>query len=482
MRVPASVIALAAAVTAAAQSPAPPAILGDWYGGAGWATDSIAIGFRFKYNDQHELKAYLYQPTLNFYGLELPGVVKEDSGIFILREYAIHAKVHGDTATGTFFPFNAPMLLVRTPVFPSESPIPDLPAGPGPAWRVKLNAPIWAPVAVRDHFAYVGTEGGVFHAVDVTTHTIAWTFPAGRPIIGEALATDSAVFFACDNGYLFKLDRATGKEIWRYDLGDSRVSRILPHQTVYDYDFKAPAPVLAGGVIFIGSGDSSFHAVNAATGKRVWRASVNGKVRSTAVLYKRGVIVGSMGGNEYAFDRATGKQIWVKETHGQLTSTPIVMGDRLILGAWDGLVAAINADSAKTLWRMLFWGSAVESDPVAEDTTFIIGASDLRRVSRIDARSGKVYWRTDVYGWAWARPLETSDRIFQSVASGTPYQMRHVASFTALDRATGAIIWRWPMPEWPGAYMNGFTGGAALAGDVVLAGAVDGTLYAFPAH
>jgi outer membrane protein assembly factor BamB len=131
---------------------------------------------------------------------------------------------------------------------------------------------------------------------------------------------------------------------------------------------------------------------------------------------------------------------------------------------------------------MLFWGSAVVSDPVAEDTTFIIGASDLRRVSRIDARTGRVYWRTDVYGWAWARPLETSDRIYESVASGTPYQMRHVASFTALDRATGAIIWRWPMPEWPGAYMNGFAGGAALAGDVVLAGGVDGTLYAFPAH
>jgi outer membrane protein assembly factor BamB len=328
----------------------------------------------------------------------------------------------------------------------------------------------------------VGTEGGVFHAVDLTTHTIAWTFSAGRPIFGGALTTDSAVFFASDNGYLYKLDRATGNQIWRYDLGDARVSRILPHETVFDYDYKSPAPVIAGGVIFIGSGDSTFHAVSATTGQRVWRASVNGKVRSTAVFYKKSVIVGSMGGTEYSFDRASGKQLWAKEIGDELNSTPVVMGNRLILGTHGGLVAAIDADSAKTRWRMLFWGSAIESDPVAEDTTFVIGASDLRRVSRIDARTGKVYWRTDVYGWAWARPLETADRIFQSVASGTPYQMRHVASFTALDRNTGAIIWRWPMPEWPGAYMNGFPAGAALAGNEVVVGAVDGSLYAFPAH
>ena len=42
-------------------------------------------------------------------------------------------------------------------------------------------------------------------------------------------------------------------------------------------------------------------------------------------------------------------------------------------------------------------------------------------------------------------------------------------------------MWRWPMPEWAGAYMNGFPAGAVVAGDYVVAGAVDGTLYVFPA-
>ena len=68
----------------AAQSPAPaerrapsaePDILGRWLGTAGFPTDRVEIGFEFKYNDKHELKAYLFQHLMNFYGLEIPGPV-----------------------------------------------------------------------------------------------------------------------------------------------------------------------------------------------------------------------------------------------------------------------------------------------------------------------------------------------------------------------------------------------------------------------
>ena len=37
------------------------------------------------------------------------------------------------------------------------------------------------------------------------------------------------MYFVCDNGFLFKLDRKTGKEVWRHDLGDAQVPRPLDH-------------------------------------------------------------------------------------------------------------------------------------------------------------------------------------------------------------------------------------------------------------
>ena len=52
---------------------------------------------------------------------------------------------------------------------------------------------------------------------------------AGRAMHDEALVTDAHVCFTCDNGLLYTLDRATGREVWRHDLGDPQVARVLLH-------------------------------------------------------------------------------------------------------------------------------------------------------------------------------------------------------------------------------------------------------------
>src|SRR5262249_31163491 len=160
---------------------------------------------------------------------------------------------------------------------PSEVPVPDLPRGPGPKWQTRLGGAIYAPAAARDGVAYVGTTGGIFNAINIRDGGFLWTFVAGRPIHGEALGTDQHVYFVCDNGFLFKLDRKTGKEVWRYDLEDERVPRPLGHPVLddlkigkYDFDHTAPRPLLVDTVIYVGSGTGRFHAVDAASGKRVW--------------------------------------------------------------------------------------------------------------------------------------------------------------------------------------------------------------------
>ena len=60
--------------------------------------------------------------------------------------------------------------------------------------------------------------------------------------------------------------------------------------------------------------------------------------------------------------------------------------------------------------------------------------------------------------------------------------MRHLGALSAIDRASGKIVWRWPMPETPGAWGYGFFAPAAADGDRVVVGGLDGSLYAFPVH
>jgi outer membrane protein assembly factor BamB len=479
---------------AVAAAPAPDPIEGKWFGEAGTPRDRVGIGLEFRRNVAGELKAFLYQPVINFYGLELPGIVQASGQHYRLDEYALAMDLRQDALEGAFSSLKVPLRLTRTDSLPAEVPIPDLPRGPEPLWQVKLGAPIYATAALRDGIAYVGTEGGVFHAVNIADGSIAWAFSAGRPMYGEAAVTDDAVYFTCDNGYLFRLDRRSGKEAWRYDLGDSRVERILPHPTVFGWDYKGPRPLIAGGVIYVGSGDGSLHAVRASTGRRVWRfqppphasrlqvggsnLEQRGKVRADAVIDAGRVIFGSFDGFVYAVDRSTGVELWEKNTSARIGSPPVVINGKLLIGNYGSLLAALDPANGSVLWRLIWWGSAVESTPVAFGGLAYIGASDLRRVTCFDAAEGRVLWRTDVYGWAWAAPAVTDDYIYVGVAGGSPYYIRHVGSLTAIDRRSSAIAWRRPAPE--SGFVYGYSASPSIEGHTLVIGGLDGTLSAFP--
>lgn len=456
-------------------------ITGKWVGETGFADDRVAIGFEFQATSEG-IKAFWYAPVTNFYALPLDGFLeRSEDGSYRHASVAMTLRLEGDSLVGTYYPFNAPITMRRTEVLPSDPPLPDLPAGPGPVWITKLGGSIYAPVAFRDGMAYVGTTAGLLFAVDVADGTPKWAFTAGRPIHGGALATEDAVFFVCDNGFLYRLDRESGEEVWRYDLGDAQTVRVLAHavEESFDLDTTAPTPLLVEGVLFVGAGNGSFHAVDAESGERVWRVDIGGKVRTTALALGRNVVFGGWDGTLQAVDRASGAVAWSREVPGEITSEPALIDGMLILGTRSGLLVALDPETRRPVWRKLFWGSSVESHPVGYDAAIYIGSSNLRRVAAYSPTDGAVLWRTDVYGMAWGRPLVTDDVIIQGAVGFAPHPIRHLGSVVALDRRTGGILWRWPAPPCGGCLTEGFAAGATLAGDRVLVGGLDGSLYAF---
>lgn len=465
---------------ALAQSPE--SIEGKWYGMAGFPQDRVELGLEIRRNEAKELKAFLYQPVVNFYAMELTTPVTRDGDTYGVPDLGMTLTFKAGALEGTFTSLKVPITLQRTDRLPADVPVPALPVGPGPKWRSKLASAIWATAAVREGTAYVGTAGGVFHAVSVRDGKLLWTFDAGRPLHGEAVATDRAVFFVCDNGFLFKLERATGKEVWRYDLGDAAVARVLPHRAVFEYDYQAPRPTLHDGILYVGAADGGFHAVDAESGQRRWRFQGKGKIRADALVRDSQVVFGTIDGVLYAVDRATGTEAWKKDLKVAVTSTPVLVGDRIVVGSRSAALYALKPDTGETLWRQLFWGSWVESTAVPFGEFFYIGSSDLRRVAAYDPKDGRVVWRTDVFGCPWGRPAVTEKRVYTGAVGADPYMIRHLGSMVALDRATGKIAWRWPMPEWPGSYLNGFAASGVVEGDTLVIGGLDGTLYGFPAE
>ena len=474
----AACIATAAVATEQLADP----IEGRWLGEAGFARDRVVVALEFRRNDQHELVGYLYQPVLNVYGVPLPGTFVRDAGRYVNADNRITLTLDDTKLEGTWSSLAFPVSLRRSETLPAEAPLPDAPMGPGPRWHVKLGAPIYAAAAVREGVAYVGTTGGVFHAVRVRDGSLAWTFNAGRPVHGEALVTDEAVYFACDSGLLYKLERASGKEVWRYDLGDAQVARVLPHTAVFDYDYHGPKPLLIEGVVYVGSGDGALHAVDARTGRRVWRFETGGKVRVSAVQAGDRVVFGSLDNKVYAVDARRGTLAWSVDTRAPVTTAPALVDGKLIVGTRGSVLYALQPQTGEILWRDLFWGSWVESEAVERDGLAYIGSSDLRRVSAIDPRDGRVVWRTDIYGSPWGRPLVTAQYVYIGAVGTDPYMMRHVGGMAALERASGRLAWRWPVASAPGALQSGFAASPALDGDTLVVGGLDGSLYAFPAR
>jgi outer membrane protein assembly factor BamB len=487
MKTPLRLLVLALLVSAgppanaAAAAAAPDPIEGKWFGLTGSPQDRVETGFEFRRNEKQEIKAYLYRPVINVYGAELPGVVARNGDGYVLKELGLAAVLRGDRLDVTRADPPTSFSMTRTRTLPADEPVPDLPPGPGPKWQVKLGGAIYAPVAVRDGVAYAGTTGGVLDAVRIEDGSFVWAFSAGRPIHGEALVDEEHLYFVCDNGFLFKLDRKTGKELWRYDLGDARVPRITQVVEIFGYDYQAPRPALAGGVVYVGAADGGFHAVSAATGQRVWRFEAKGKIRDNALVDGPRVVFGTLDGLLYAVDRATGKEAWKQDLKGDVTSSPVLAGGKLIVGTRGSTLYALRPETGETLWKQSFWGSWVESTAVPHGDLFYIGSSDLRRAAAYDPKDGRVVWRTDVYGSAWGRPLVTDTTVFVGAEGTSPYTIRHLGSLCALDRRSGRIVWRWPVPALPGVVQTGFAAGPALDGGTLVIGGLDGSLYAFRA-
>jgi hypothetical protein len=134
-------------------------IEGKWWGESGFPTDRIAFGLEFKRDSSGSIRAYLFQPLLNFYGWMLPGVVRRTGSTYEVPEYKLKLTLQNDTLVGTYHSLDAPASLRRTKSFPTERPIPALPAGPGSRWRDRLVAAIYASAAISNGIAYVGTTG-----------------------------------------------------------------------------------------------------------------------------------------------------------------------------------------------------------------------------------------------------------------------------------------------------------------------------------
>jgi len=103
------------------------------------------------------------------------------------------------------------------------------------------------------------------------------------------------------------------------------------------------------------------------------------------------------------------------------------------------------------------------------------GSSDLRSVRAISIASGRTLFTTDVRGLTWGTPALAGDRLYAGTAGQRDVLVAHRPGVCALDRASGALLWRRELPMGD-AKMAGFASSLTVAQRMLIGAAVDGTV------
>ncbi len=237
---------------------------------------------------------------------------------------------------------------------------------------------------------------------------------------------------------------------WSYDLD-------TPHRV------QEATPLVVDGVMYVTSAWSKLFALDARTGKEIWRfdPKVPGEagVKACCDVGNRGaaawngkIIFGTLDGRLVAVDAATGKQVWEVMTvpAGQnytITGAPRVFEGKVFIGNGGaeygarGFITAYDADTGKQLWRFY----TVPGDPAQP-----FESPALEKAAKTWKGD---WWKLGGGGTVWDSIVidPTLRLVYVGVGNGSPWNQKlrspgggdnlYLSSIVALKIDTGEYVW-----------------------------------------
>jgi eukaryotic-like serine/threonine-protein kinase len=365
--------------------------------------------------------------------------------------------------------------LAHTGVFASAAG----PAFSAVRWKFDAHGPVrGSPVVIPGAAAVVfGSEDGNLYCLDAATGRERWRAALGGAVVSTPAVSGDLVVATARERTVAAVDLATGRPRWRFETGKDQ-----PFEWGWDYWLSSPA--IADRRVYVGSGDGRLYALELSTGRELWELPTDGRVRSSPAVTDGVVYVGSMDGRVYAAAADSGKPLWSFATEGvtidqkaagfdrrSIVSSPALSDDLLFVGSRDAHLYAVDRKTGRQLWR---FGHPVErmegapelswvlSSPAVADGVVYTGSSDGRFFNAVRAKSGEEVWR-----------FRTPDNVLSSgsLAGGQVFFGCDDGHLFALDAQSGAERWRFRAG-------GGIVSAPVVDGGTVYFGSDDGFVYA----
>jgi outer membrane protein assembly factor BamB len=310
-------------------------------------------------------------------------------------------------------------------------------------WTIDAHDTLEFPPTIGYGKMFLAQQKGLFFALNVKNGRVVWRKSLGRcaassPTIGKGVVYQSymhRVVCAQDqagaDGFVVAWDADTGRERWRYNTEPVESS-----------------PLLHGNRLFVGSWDNGVHAINAKTGKRIWRFQADNQVNTSAAYWKGRIFIGSDSGTLYALSAKTGKLLWSSGAGTEFWyATPTVAYGRVYIGNTDGTMYSFGAKTGNLLWARPL-GSYIYGAAAVVRRKVFVGTYDGKFYA-LDAATGDVRWQIAAHGAVHAAPTVMSGLVYYAVCSSCgEAAQRSVArgpdATYAVRMRDGHQVWRFP--------------------------------------
>jgi eukaryotic-like serine/threonine-protein kinase len=329
-------------------------------------------------------------------------------------------------------------------------------------WRYNAGGTIVSAPIVDDQRVYFGTlsDSGppAFQAVDRATGRLIWRTPTSASIFYWIPSImDGLVAFSSDDGYFIALDAATGSEQWRFGPAERGLGEGCRHCAL-----KFRPPVLADGIIYVGSLDHHLYALDARTGQERWRFATNGSILSAPIVADGLVYAGSLDGNVYLLNAETGQEVQ-RFAVGSPIYGLAVTDDWLYLTNEE--LVAYDRASGMEKWRFRpSWrdGDSFTKPPVvAGDLVYVMSLSRLYAVHKDTGRQVWEYGR--IKGLVFEPLTLVNGRIYFGDTDSYLY---------VVDAANGRLLQRYNLARYDRASQLNYTAEFVFSPAVV-----DGVIY-----
>jgi len=315
----------------------------------------------------------------------------------------------------------------------------------------KWEQPLYSQPIVADGMVFAMDARGYITAHDAANiDSVKWKNKSvvakhETDILGGGLGYDNGhIYVTTGRGNVFALDAKTGKEVWRQFIG-------IPLRA---------APKAGDGRIYVVSVDNQLFTLDADSGKQIWNhRGMNenaGFLSSVSPAVSQSVVIAPYSSGElHALDSVSGQDLWndslIKPRRNIATfgfsgigGNPVIIDDMVYAAGSSGLVVAFSIQTGRRIWQQDI--SSLDAPWIAGDFLYMISTdSQLVCLYRAD---GRIKWvkqlqqyeneKKHLNPYFWLGPVMAGGQL---IVAGTHGEM------LALSPKDGSTLSKMEIPE-----------------------------------